>query len=149
MDGSIPVNLYLETNIPGIYAGGDIAFAPVYCNDQTPAVIGHYPLAHYHGRIAALNMIGKETELKAVPFFWTQLFGKSFRYAGYGKHDDIVINGSLKDFKFVAFYFKGDLVIGMSSCNRDPLVAKFAELLSQGKRLMRAEALDTKNGWVL
>lgn len=47
-----------------------------------PSSIGHYALAHYHGKIAAKNIAGKETPLKAVPFFWTMLFGKSYRYAG-------------------------------------------------------------------
>lgn len=46
------------------------------------AAVGHYSLAHYHGRIAALNICGKETPLKSVPFFWTTLLGKSYRYAG-------------------------------------------------------------------
>ena len=34
------------------------------------------------GRCAALNVMGKETPIKTVPFFWTQQYGKSLRYAG-------------------------------------------------------------------
>lgn len=34
------------------------------------------------GRVAALNMIGRPTEVKTVPYFWTAMFGKSIRYAG-------------------------------------------------------------------
>ena len=34
------------------------------------------------GRIAALNMLGRDIEIHSVPFFWTVLFGKSLRYAG-------------------------------------------------------------------
>lgn len=73
---------HLETNIPGVYAGGDIAYAPVMANNNEPASIGHWQLAHYHGRIAALNMLDKRTPLETVPFFWTSLFGMSYRYAG-------------------------------------------------------------------
>lgn len=68
-NGSIDTDNYLETNVPGVYVGGDVANAPVYCNNNEPATIGHYPLAQYHGRIAALNMVGKATELRAVPYF--------------------------------------------------------------------------------
>ena len=65
-----------------VFAGGDIAYAPVFAAGDNPAAIGHWGLAHYHGRIAALNVCGKDTPLRAVPFFWTMLFGKSYRYAG-------------------------------------------------------------------
>lgn len=34
------------------------------------------------GRIAALNMLNKPTELSTVPFYWTVLLGKTIRYAG-------------------------------------------------------------------
>ncbi|XP_044739507.1 apoptosis-inducing factor 3-like [Chrysoperla carnea] len=146
-DGSIPVNKYMETNVRGVFAGGDIAYAPVYSNNMEPAVIGHYPLAHYHGKIAALNMIGKVTEVRAIPFFWTVLFGKSIRYAGYGDPDEIKIEGDLEQIKFFAFHFKGDKVIGMSSCNRDPIVAQYAEYLYQGNHLTKEQVLKDPLGW--
>jgi NADPH-dependent 2,4-dienoyl-CoA reductase/sulfur reductase-like enzyme len=62
-----------------VFAGGDNAYAPIL---DTTACIGHWQLAHYHGRIAALNMVGKPTEVQTVPFFWTMLFGKGVRFAG-------------------------------------------------------------------
>ncbi|XP_044738696.1 apoptosis-inducing factor 3 isoform X2 [Chrysoperla carnea] len=146
-DGSIPVNSFMETNVPGVYAGGDIAYAPIYSNNNEPAAIGHIGLASYHGKIAALNMVGKTTESKSVPFFWTMIFGKSVRYSGYGQHDDLKVEGDLKELKFVCFYFKGDKVIGIASCNRDPIVAKFAELSSQGKHLNKNDILKDPFGW--
>lgn len=134
-DGSITVNEYLETNVPGVYAGGDIAHAPVYSHNNVKSTIGHYPLAHYHGKMAALNMLGKVAPLKVVPYFWTMLFGKSFRYAGHGKHDEIKVIGSLEELKYVAFHLKDDEVIAMSSCQRDPIVSQFANLLAEGRKL--------------
>lgn len=38
------------------------------------------------GRIAALNMLNKLTELSSVPFYWTVLLGKTIRYAGGHTH---------------------------------------------------------------
>lgn len=135
-NGSIDTNQYLETNLSGIYVGGDIANAPVFCNNNERATIGHYPLAQYHGKIAALNMVGKPTELKAVPYFWTMLFGKGFRYTGYGVPHETIIEGDLKQLSFVAFYLDAQRkVIGMASCGRDPIVSQFAEFLAQGKTL--------------
>lgn len=139
-DGSINTNAFLQTNIPDIFAGGDIANAPVYSIGNNLATIGHYPLAQYHGNVAAKNMAGNETALKAVPYFWTVLFGKSFRYSGYGSPHETRIIGSLDDLKFVAIYFDKDgNVCGMASCQRDPFVSQFAELQSQGKSINKSD----------
>lgn len=138
-NGSIDTNLYLQSNLPDIFVGGDIANAPVYSIDNKLATIGHYPLAQYHGHIAGKNMAGKSTELKVVPYFWTVLFGKSFRYSGYGEPHETQIIGSLDDLKFVAIYYdKEGEVCGMASCQRDPIVSQFAELRTQGKTLNKA-----------
>lgn len=148
-NGSIDTNLHLETNIPGVYVGGDIANAPVYSSGNKLSAIGHYPLAQYHGKTAGLNMTGKVEELKNVPFFWTMLFGKSFRYCGHGAATDVHIDGSLEDLKFVAFYFDNDgKVIAMSSIQRDPVVAQFAEYLSQGKTLTKAQVTEDPYEWI-
>lgn len=80
-NGAVEVDEYMRTNVDGVYAGGDIAHAPVWARGNQKSTIGHYPLAHYHGRIAALNMVGKKTEAKAVPYFWTMLFGKGIRFS--------------------------------------------------------------------
>lgn len=34
------------------------------------------------GRVAALGMMGRATENKTVPYFWSAMFGKTIRYAG-------------------------------------------------------------------
>lgn len=73
---------YLQTNVKNIYAGGDIAKAPVFISNNKPASIGHIGLSMYHGKIAAANLNGKKIPLKSVPFFWSMLFGKSVRYCG-------------------------------------------------------------------
>lgn len=144
-DGSIDTNVFLQTNVPDIYVGGDIANAPVFSIGNNLATIGHYPLAQYHGHIAGKNMAGNETALKAVPYFWTVLFGKSFRYSGYGTPHETRIIGSLEELKYVAIYLNKDgNVCGMSSCQRDPVVSQFAELQSQGKSIRKIE-LDSGN----
>lgn len=34
------------------------------------------------GRVAALGMMGRATDFKTVPYFWSAMFGKTIRYAG-------------------------------------------------------------------
>lgn len=139
-DGSVDTNVFLQSNVSDIYVGGDIANAPVLSIGNNLASIGHYALAQYHGHIAGKNMAGNETALKAVPFFWTVLFGKSFRYSGYGTPHETRIIGDMEELKFVAIYLnKEGNVIGMASCQRDPIVAQFAEHQSQGKSIHKLE----------
>ncbi|KAL1489370.1 hypothetical protein ABEB36_014281 [Hypothenemus hampei] len=146
-DGSVETNEFLQTNVPDIYAGGDIAYAPVWSHNNQKVAIGHYPLAHYHGRIAALNMLNKNVPLKAVPYFWTMLFGKGFRYAGHGNYDDIIYAGDVENLKFMAFFLKDDEVVSATSCGMDPYVSLFAEWLAQGRKLYRNDIKDDPLAW--
>lgn len=142
--GSIEADIYLKTLVNDVYAGGDIVNAPVFSYNDERATIGHYQLAQYHGRIAAINMAGKtHQELRAVPFFFTMLFGKGFRYSGYGLYSDVVIEGDLENLKFVAYFIDDhDKVVSVASCGRDPIVSQFAELQSQGRLLHRKDLQD-------
>lgn len=139
------LSLLVQGTAPDVYAGGDIAYAPVL---GTTASIGHWQLAHYHGRIAALNMLNIKKPLATVPFFWTMFFGKSVRYSGYApSFDAAVITGDLAELKFVAYYCVGDRVAAIATCGRDPLAAKFAERLAEGRELTKAEIVADAEGW--
>ncbi|KAG5682222.1 hypothetical protein PVAND_011588 [Polypedilum vanderplanki] len=133
-DGSIDTNEFLETNVRDIYIGGDIANSPIFTYYNKRACIQHYALAQYHGKIAALNMIGTRTELRSVPYFFTLLFDYCFTFTGYGRDiSEIFVDGDLDEFKFAAFYFDEEQnVVGMSSCQPDKGISDFAEKLAQG-----------------
>ncbi|KAK3928509.1 Apoptosis-inducing factor 3 [Frankliniella fusca] len=138
--GAIVVNKFMESSIPDVFVAGDAAYAPVFASNDRPASIGHWQLAHYHGRIAARNMLGKQTELKSVPFFWTMLFGVGVRYAGFGAgFDDIVITGDLAAMSFIAHYCVGNEVVAVATVGSDPAAAKFAEMLGMKKTLSKED----------
>lgn len=146
--GALTVDNKLETNIKDIYAGGDMASAPVFAAGNKNMAIGHIGLAQYHGRIAAFNMAEKEAFVRAVPFFWTVLFGKSIRYAGCGKASSTQIEGNIEELKFVIFFFdENDKVIAVGSCMRDPVVAQYAELVAQGKALYKKDLTEDPFAW--
>nr|BAM18407.1 disulfide oxidoreductase [Papilio xuthus] len=110
--------------------------------------IGHIGLSQYHGKVAGLNILKKETQLKTVPYFWTMLFGKSIRYAGCGKPSSTQIEGDIDALKFVIFFFdNSDKVIAVASCMRDPVVSQFAELVYQGKSLYKKDLKDDPFAW--
>jgi NADPH-dependent 2,4-dienoyl-CoA reductase/sulfur reductase-like enzyme len=59
-DEGILVNRRLQTNIPDVYAAGDVAQGRDFCTGRH-CVQAIQPTAVDHGRIAALNMAGRET----------------------------------------------------------------------------------------
>ncbi|TRY63900.1 hypothetical protein TCAL_00834 [Tigriopus californicus] len=144
-DGYVKVNDHLETNIKGIYCVGDMAAFPLFLTEspeENLVHIGHWQLAHAHGRRAALNLCGKNEPIKSVPFFWTVQYGKSIRYAGFSPdYDDIVFDGRPEDGKFAAYYCKGDRVDAIATLMRDPLAAEFADLLRAGQTLKKDQVL--------
>ncbi|XP_064382581.1 apoptosis-inducing factor 3-like [Halichondria panicea] len=126
----------------GVFAAGDIArFHLPLINGDTN--IGHWQLAHNHGRVAARNMLGREEEFNSIPYFWTVQYGKSVRYCGHAlSWDEIIYNGSPEENKFAAFYVKDDKVMAVSSLNFDPVVSQCAELMYQGRMPSGAQLRD-------
>lgn len=68
-------------------------------------------------------MAGKTTPARSVPFFWTTIFGKSIRYAGYAlEYDDVIIDKPENGFEpdtlnFVAYYAKGERIVSSRKFN--------------------------------
>jgi len=102
-----------------------------------------------HGRRAALNAASKGTlnPLRSVPFFWTQQYGKSLRYAGYDSgHTDVAIEGQVDSGEFAVYYCDAEgAVLAIATMGRDPWAADFANLLLAGETLSKEEAL--KGEW--
>ncbi|XP_046904445.1 apoptosis-inducing factor 3 isoform X1 [Hypomesus transpacificus] len=138
--GFITVNKMMQTNVEGVYAGGDVVTFPLLQRGNKKVNIPHWQMAHVHGRVAALSMMGKATEIQTVPYFWSAMFGKSLRYAGYGEgFDDVVIQGDLEELRFVAFYTKSEEVVAVASMNYDPIVSRVAEVLGSGKTIRKRD----------
>lgn len=139
--GFISVDTKMSTSVSSIWAAGDIVSFPLLTYGGDRVTIGHWGLAMYLGRIAALNMMGKEREAHTVPFFWTVQFGASLRYAGLGNGWDSVIFQEEAG-KILAIYCKGEVVCAVATMGRDPLAARFANLVKSGGVLRKEEALE-------
>ncbi|KAI4878558.1 hypothetical protein NFI96_016752 [Prochilodus magdalenae] len=146
---AVVVDKFMRTNIPDVFAAGDVVSFPLSIHEDKRVQIGHWQLAQAHGRVAALNMLNKQTELNSVPYFWTMLLGKSIRYAGYSEgYTEIVFKGSVDERKFIAFYIKGNEVVAAASLNFDPAVSKVAEIMATGKKITKVEAKSEDLGWL-
>ncbi|MCC3155916.1 FAD-dependent oxidoreductase [Hymenobacter sp. 15J16-1T3B] len=118
-DGGLAVDAHLRV-AEGIWAAGDVATfeLPPAAGGRTR--IEHWRVAQQQGRVAALNMLGRATRFEQVPFFWTQQFGKSLRYAGHAQHwDDIIYHGEVEQQDFLALYVDGGRIVAAAAMNRD------------------------------
>ncbi|XP_063002567.1 apoptosis-inducing factor 3-like [Elgaria multicarinata webbii] len=145
--GAIPVDLFMRTKSPSVFAAGDVASFPVALLGGRSATICHWQIAQAHGHAAALNILLKQKKLHTVPFFWTKLKAKSIRYAGCGTgYTETVLKGDLDQERFLFFYVKAGMVTAVASLNFDPMVSMVAEILDSGRTITKqeAEAMEVK-----
>jgi len=109
----------MRTSDQNIWAAGDVASHPWSFNGERISS-PHYSTAITEGAIAALNMIGKQVKNCDVPIYWTaHTPACKIYFSGHGSNwDKIIVDGDLKERKFVAYYFKGGRVEGFSCMGR-------------------------------
>lgn len=146
---AVVVDKFMMTNVPDVFGAGDITSFPLAIRGDQMVSICHWQMSHSHGRVAALNMLNKKTEIKSVPFFWTVLLGKSIRYTGYNEgYTEIIFKGSVEERKFLALYIKEDVVVAAASLMFDPAVARLAEMMATGQRITKSQALADDLSWL-
>eukprot|EP01101_Sappina_pedata_P008430 TRINITY_DN4661_c0_g1_i1.p1 TRINITY_DN4661_c0_g1~~TRINITY_DN4661_c0_g1_i1.p1 ORF type:complete len:578 (+),score=300.23 TRINITY_DN4661_c0_g1_i1:22-1734(+) len=135
-DQSVLTNEFMQVK-DRVYAGGDLARFPFWLTGEQVRV-EHWGTAQYHGRIVALNILGKKQAFHSVPTFWTTQFAKSIRYCGHAtSFDEIIFDGDeaaalekSEAIKFAAYYVRKGKVLAVLTIGRDPLVASYAEKMA-------------------
>lgn len=123
----------------GLYAAGDIAAFPLYGSGARIRV-EHWRVAEQHGRIAALNMLGRDAVYDAVPYFWTIHYKQRLDYVGHAESwDEIVVDGDLEKPAFLAFYLRNGKVQAVAGWQRDRQMASVINLLTDRQDWQVAE----------
>ena len=118
VDNGIVVDDQCRTNVPGIFAAGDVAnhFHPV-CGRQMR--VEHWQNGVKQGAAAARTMLGRAQSYDEVHWFWSDQFDANIQYAGFhAAWDSIVVRGSLPGRKFLAFYLAGGRVESVVAINQ-------------------------------
>jgi NADPH-dependent 2,4-dienoyl-CoA reductase/sulfur reductase-like enzyme/nitrite reductase/ring-hydroxylating ferredoxin subunit len=118
VDNGVLVDAYLETNVPGIYAAGDIAR---YLGPRGERVrIEHWAVAQRQGQAAARNMLGRRQPYTAVPFFWSAHYDVTLNYVGHAERwDRIEIDGSIQNHDCTLRYLADGRVLAVLTIFRD------------------------------
>jgi len=129
VNDGIVVDRYLQTNLPDIFAAGDVAnfFDPVF---NVRRRIEHWDNAIKQGRLAAKNMLGQRSPYDEVSYFFCDVFDITFDFFGYPEiADKKIARGSLDDRSFALFYLKEEVPRALFSLGRPAQETKAVEAL--------------------
>src|SRR6184192_2126581 len=132
-DNGVLVNEFLETNVPGIFAAGDIVCWP---DPRAGRIrVEHWVVAERQGQTAARNILGAREQFVAPPFFWSNHFDLAIRYVGHGSRNDrAVVSGDLKAKDASVIFCVGDKVTAVASVGRDLENLKAEVALERGEQ---------------
>jgi NTE family protein len=108
-DGII-VDEYMETNIPDVYAAGDVAnfYDPVFGRHRR---IEHWDNAIKSGELAANSMMGKRQPCRGVSYFFSDVFDITFNFLGDPEHvQERIVRGSIRERKFSVLYLRESIL---------------------------------------
>ena len=114
----VPVDAFLQTRVPGVYAAGDIASFPDPRSGER-ARIEHWVVAQRQGQTAARNILGRNEKFESVPFFWTHQFDLQLSYVGHAtrwEHADVAQS---PDGSAVVSYLHDGIVRAVATIGRD------------------------------
>ncbi len=108
IDEGIAVNRFLETNIPDVYAAGDIARYDDVLFGR-PRRIEHWDNAVAQGQHAMKNMMGQHEPFVHVPYFFSDVFDLSYEFWGdVTGAQETVSRGDMENGRFTVWWLAGD-----------------------------------------
>jgi 3-phenylpropionate/trans-cinnamate dioxygenase ferredoxin reductase subunit len=149
LDNGILVNERCETNVPDVFAAGDVAnlLHPVFGR----ARVEHYNNAEKQGQAVARAVLGKLQAYDYIYSFWSDQYEHKIEYVGLTQSwERIVVRGSYDSKKFLAFYLKQGVLQAAFGLNRggDPELEPDSDLhvcqdlISRRVRLSEAALAD-------
>ena len=138
LDNGVLVDSRCRTNVPGIFAAGDVAnhLHPVFGRIR----VEHYNNAEKQGAAAARSMLGSRAGYRYIHSFWSDQFEHKLEYIGHVRTwDRFVLRGSLDERKVVGFYLRAGRLKAAVGLNRggDPELDHDGELAKAGKLIAK------------
>lgn len=133
--GGVRCDRYCATSVPDVYAAGDLA------NWPHPRYGGRLRLEHWtnaseQAAVVAHNILagtGTREPYTPVPYFWSDQFGMKLQLLGQAAPADTVevVHGDLAERKFVAFFGRDGLLVGVLGLRSTPRVMRHRRLLTE------------------
>lgn len=132
LEKGIATNEYLETNLPDVWAAGDIArFDDVILHDRV--MMGNWMNAREQGHLVAENMQGAHKPFELVSFHSSHGFGNMVGFAG-----DIralpdrtyIFRGDPSTDSYGRIILRGNVIVGATMVNRTPELGTVVKLIA-------------------
>lgn len=145
IDNGIVVNEYLETNLAGIFAAGDVANYVDLIFDKRRRV-EHWDNAVSQGQHWAAVVRGERRPFLHVPYFFSDVFDLSYELWGDSAGaDQTVSRGDLHTSSFSIWWLKRDRVVCAFVMNRPDEERQMAPQWIQAKEIVLPERLGDQN----
>jgi NADPH-dependent 2,4-dienoyl-CoA reductase/sulfur reductase-like enzyme len=112
LENGVLVDQRFETNVPGVYAAGDVAnfFDPLYGRRRR---IEHWSNANYQGTEVGKVLAGSGAGYDAVSSFFSEFFGTTVKVLGdVSRFDALTSEGSLASGTLLASYGESGRLVG-------------------------------------
>jgi len=145
VDNGLLVDARCRTNVPGIFAAGDVAnhLHPLFGRIR----VEHYNNAEKQGAAAARSMVGSSAPYGYVHTFWSDQYEHKLEYVGHvRKWDRFIVRGSAKDRKLIGFYLTEGVLRAAVGLNRggDPELDQHDELAAAGRLIAKQARPDPR-----
>ncbi len=131
IDAGIVVNKHMETNLPGIYAAGDVAQVPSFLGGE-PVVHALWPTAIETGSIAGNSMaVGKSDYSGSLNMNVTQMFNITVASMGEfieAEGDEIWLDDSLPEDQYLKIVLRDRVPVGATCAGDSDLISTLGML---------------------
>ena len=144
IQNGILVNEFLQTSVPDIYAGGDVAnyFDPLFAKQRR---VEHWGHAEYCGQLAAQNMAGARRPYDLLTYVWSDIFDLHLEFAGdESEHDEVLIR-SVNEQSFFVFYLKQHILRAYFAINGAAKDFPLLQRVIRAKRDLRGTEAQLKD----
>jgi NADPH-dependent 2,4-dienoyl-CoA reductase/sulfur reductase-like enzyme len=119
VENGVVVDDHLKTSADGVYAAGDIARYPDPISGRLIRV-EHWVHAERQGQYLARLILGDERPFTDIPFFWSNHYDQSIKYAGHAEgFDKPRISGSIDAADATVRYEKDGKLLAVATVGRD------------------------------
>jgi 3-phenylpropionate/trans-cinnamate dioxygenase ferredoxin reductase subunit len=118
LDDGVVVDEHLRTGRPGVVAVGDCAawWSPRFGRRLR---VEHWDTALNAPEVAAATLLGGDRSYDAVPYFWSEQFGRMVQYAGHHPVADAMVwRGDPGEARWAACWLSGDRLVAIVTVDR-------------------------------
>jgi NADPH-dependent 2,4-dienoyl-CoA reductase/sulfur reductase-like enzyme len=143
LENGVVVDERLRTGRPGVFAVGDCAawWSPRFGRRLR---VEHWDTALNAPDVAAANLLGGERSYDAVPYFWSEQFGRMVQYAGHHPvADTMVWRGDPGAGGWAVCWLSGDRLVAILTVNRPRDLLQGRRAIAAGARVDAGRIVDS------